>query len=151
MIDRITKSLLKDFQAKFSNFSSDLKGEDLFEHFVNYTILEKKLEERIDEECLDRINIGKNKTIGIDGFCILINKHLITSLDDLNDILCENNKPIAEIYFIQAKTENKFDIKNIGLFGEAINDFVSEKQTYGWNENATESINLFKELINHIN
>lgn len=41
MIDRITKSLLKDFQAKFSNFSSDLKGEDLFEHFVNYTILEK--------------------------------------------------------------------------------------------------------------
>ena len=148
MIDRITKSLLKDFQAKFSNFSSDLEEEDLFEHFVNYTILEKKLEERIDEECLDRINIGKNKTIGIDGFCILINKHLITSLDDLNDILCENNKPIAEIYFIQAKTENKFNIKNIGLFGDAIDDFVSEKQAYEWNENASESINLFKELIN---
>ena len=78
MIDRITQSLLKDFQSKF-DFDS-LEENDLFEHFVNYSILEKKLEDRLDEDALDSINIGKNGTFGLDGFAILINKHLITSI-----------------------------------------------------------------------
>lgn len=39
MIDRITQSLLKDFETKFD--FQGLKENDLFEHFVNYTILEK--------------------------------------------------------------------------------------------------------------
>ncbi|MEK6494852.1 AIPR family protein [Myroides odoratimimus] len=144
MIDRITQSLLKDFRNKFD--FEDLKENDLFEHFVNYTILEKRLEDRIDGDSLNAINIGVNGTFGLDGFAILINKHLITSIEDLNAILDNNIKPIAEVYFIQAKTSNNFDVKEISSFGNSIEDFVSIEQKYSWNVNAVNLIELFKHL-----
>ena len=149
MIDRITQSLLKDFETKFD--FQDLKENDLFEHFVNYTILEKKLEDRIDEDSLNSINIGINGTFGLDGFAILVNKHLITSIEDLDTILDNNSKPIAEVYFIQAKTSNSFEIKEISSFGNSIEDFVSIEQKYTWNENAKNFIELFKHLTSRAN
>ena len=102
MIDRITKSLIKDFTSKF-DFSQITDETVIFEHFVNYIILEKKLEDRLDEENLEKINIGINGTFGLDGFCILLNKHLITTKEDLNEIISNNVKPVAEVFFIKAK------------------------------------------------
>jgi hypothetical protein len=149
MIDRITQSLLKDFQTKLD--FEDIKENDLFEHFVNYTILEKKLEDRIDEDALNLINIGVNGTFGLDGFAILVNKHLITSIEDLNEILGNNSKPSAEVFFIQAKTSNNFEVKEISSFGNSIEDFVSISQKYSWNENAKNFIELFKHLTSRAN
>src|SRR5690606_10787436 len=134
MIDRITLSLIKDFQSKFDFANS--KENELFEHFVNYTILEKKLEDRLDEDALNLINIGINGTFGLDGFAILINKHLITTIEDLDLILDKNTKPTADVFFIQSKTSNNFDIKEISSFGNSIEDFVSIEQNYIWNQNA---------------
>lgn len=150
MIDRITQSLLKDFTSKF-DFSQGNDETVIFEHFVNYTILEKKLEERLDEDSIEKLNIGINGTFGIDGFCILINKHLITSAEDLDEIISSNNKPSAEVYFIQAKTSNSFEVKQISSFGDAIEDFVSIDQKYKWSDEAIKSIELFKELTNRAN
>lgn len=149
MIDRITQSLLKDFEEKFS--FSDIDQTTLFEHFVNYTILEKKLEDRSDEDTLNSVNIGTNGTFGLDGFAILINKHLITSIEDLDEILDKNSEPNAEVHFIQAKTSNKFDVKEISSFGNAIDDFVSIDQRYSWNSGSLEYIKLFKRLTERAN
>lgn len=149
MIDRITQSLLKDFQTKLD--FEDTKESDLFEHFVNYTILEKKLEDRIDEDSLSLINIGINGTFGLDGFAILVNKHLITSIEDLDEIIDNNTKPTAEVFFIQAKTSNNFEVKEISSFGNSIEDFVSISQKYSWNDNAKIFIELFKHLTNRAN
>lgn len=149
MIDRITQSLLKNFQSKF-DFES-VQENDLFEHFVNYTILEKKLEDRLDEDALNLVNIGVNGTFGLDGFAILINKHLITSIEDLDEILNNNSKPTAEVFFIQSKTSNSFDVKEISSFGNSIEDFVSIAQKYSWNQNAKNFIELFKHLTNRAN
>jgi len=149
MIDRITQSLLKNFQSKFD--FEDVQESDLFEHFVNYTILEKKLEDRLDEDALELINIGSNGTFGLDGFAILVNKHLITSIEDLDQILDNNTKPTAEVYFIQSKTSNHFEIKEISSFGNSIEDFVSITQKYSWNQNAKDFIGLFKHLTNRAN
>jgi len=150
MIDRITQSLIKDFKSKF-DFDDNTPDTEIFEHFANYTILEKKLEDRIDDEALMSINIGKNGTIGLDGFCILINKHMISSLEDLNEIIDKNNKPTAEVFFIQSKTSNSFEIKEISSFGSTIEDFVSIEQKYAWNTNSLEKIQLFKQLTNRAN
>ena len=150
MIDRITKSLIKDFTTKF-DFSEITDETVVFEHFVNYTILEKKLEDRLDEDSLEKINIGINGTFGLDGFCILINKHLITNKEDLNEIITNNTKPFAEVFFIQAKTSNSFEIKEISSFGDAIEDFVAIEQKYKWSNNSMVSIELFKELTNRAN
>lgn len=149
MIDRITQSLLKDFEDKFT-FNS-IKETTLFEHFVNYTILEKKLEDRSNEDTLSSVNIGTDGTFGLDGFAILINKHLITSIEDLDEILDSNIKPTAEVYFIQAKTSNSFDVKEISSFGNAIDDFVSIEQRYSWNPNSVLYIKLFKRLTERAN
>ncbi|MDP3680349.1 MAG: AIPR family protein [Flavobacterium sp.] len=150
MIDRITKSLIKDFTSKF-DFSEITDETVIFEHFVNYTILEKKLEDRLDEENLEKINIGINGTFGLDGFCILINKHLITTKEDLNEIISNNVKPFAEVFFIQAKTSNSFEVKEISSFGNAIEDFVAIEQKFKWSESSLASIELFKELTNRAN
>lgn len=149
-IDRVTNSLIKDFLEKF-NFPKDMKDSQKFEHFVNYIVLEKFLEERLDIDILESINIGQNGTIGIDGFCILINNRLISSIDDLKDALSSSKKPSADVFFIQAKTENKFSVNSINSFGDVIDDFVSENQQYTWTDNAKDSINLFKYLIDNIN
>lgn len=149
MIDRITLSLLKDFQSKFDFENS--KENELFEHFVNYTILEKKLEDRFDEDALNLINIGINGTFGLDGFAILINKHLITTIEDLDLILDKNTKPTADVFFIQSKTSNNFDVKEISSFGNSIEDFVSIEQKYSWNQNAKNFIKLFKHLTSRAN
>lgn len=148
MIDRITKSLLKNFQNKFD--FQGINENDLFEHLVNYTVLERRLEDRIDEDTLDIINIGQNGTFGLDGFALLINKHLITSIEDLDEILTNNSEPLAEVYFIQAKTSNKFDSKEISSFGNSIEDFISEKQNYSWNSNGRKFIELFNHLIDKV-
>ena len=150
MIDRITQSLIKDFTSKFDFSDIDDKNV-VFEHFVNYTILEKKLEDRLNEENLEKINIGINGTIGLDGFCILINKHLISTKEDLIDIMSNNTKPTAEVFFIQAKTSNSFEIKEISSFGNAIEDFVAIEQKYKWSPNSVLAIDLFKELTNRAN
>lgn len=150
MIDRITSRSLKDFKSKFY-FGDEIDDVDLFEHFINYIVLEKKLEERIDEDALIDINIGVGGTIGLDGFCILINNKLINSIEDLAEILDSNIKPRAEVFFIQAKTESKFDTKDVGHFGESVDDFVSEVPKFNWTLHARCSIELFKYLIDNSN
>ena len=150
MIDRITQSFLKDFKIKF-DFKEITDEKVIFEHFVNYTVLEKKLEDRLDEENLEKINIGANHTFGLDGFCILINKHLITTKEDLNEIISKNTKPLAEVFFIQAKTTNSFETALISSFGNAIEDFISTEQKYKWSPSSLLSIDLFKELTDRGN
>lgn len=148
-MDRVTKSLLKAFQAKF-DFSSVLDDSELFEHFVNYIVLEKRLEDSIDNDLLDQINIGKNGTFGLDGFCLLINKIPVFNLDDLNYCFEKYPNPTAEVYFLQIKTSTKFEVKEVGQFGDAIVDFISETPKYKWSENANKSIELIQKLINNI-
>lgn len=141
-------SLLKEFQSKF-DFPNDIDDKDLFEHFVNYVILEKKLDDRIDEDIFLELNIGKDGTFAIDGFCILINKQIITSIDDLKEILNQTSKPKAEVFFIQAKTSREFNTKEIGNFGDGIEDFISLEQRYKWSEHAEKSIEILKYLIDN--
>ena len=146
MIDRLTKSSLKEFKLKL-NFKENIKEDELFEHFINYIILERKLDERIDEDFLDSINIGQNGTIGIDGFCMLINKQPITSKEELKELIEGRNDLSAEVFFIQSKTSNNFDSKEILNFGDAIEDFVSETQKLQWTDLAKNKIELFNYLI----
>lgn len=148
-MDRITKSYLNEFRVKF-DFEKEIAQDVLFEHFVNYTLLEKKIDESLDDETIEKINIGKNGTIGIDGFAILLNGHLVFNTDDIDLILDNNKKSIAEIYLIQSKTSPSFENKEISSFGNAILDFISEEQSYKWSKNAIEKIDLFNHLISRV-
>lgn len=145
-MDRVTSSFLKGFSKSFG--FEEIKDQSLlFEHFVNYTIIEPKTEYHFDVE---RVNIGIDGTIGIDGFCLLLNKQMIESIDELNDFMNEHKKCSAEIVFIQSKTSKSFDSKEIGNFGFAVNDFIAESQTLKWSEVAIENIELFNKFVERI-
>lgn len=142
-MDRIIKSFLNKFSKEF-DFESEKDITVLFEHFVNYTLIESKTDINFNPE---DINIGKYGTIGIDGFAILLNKQLIYSVDELNNFLNETSKCTAEIVFIQSKTSSKFESKEIENFGSAVEDFISEKPRFKWSDFALKKIDLFNKLI----
>jgi len=143
LMDRITKSYLDEFATSFG-FDSEKDETKQFEHFVNYSIIDQRIEERFD---IEETNIGKDSTIGLDGFAILLNKRVITNEDELNDLLKTHSDISAEIIFIQAKTSRNFETKEIGNFGWAITDFISEKPKIQWSDTAKEKIALFNKLI----
>lgn len=143
MMDRVTKSFLKEFSSSFG-FEHISDETLLFEHFVNYTIIEPKTEYRFE---IEKINIGTNGTIGIDGFALLLNKHFIDTEDELDEFLEQHKKCTAEVIFIQSKTSSRFDTKEIGNFGFSVGDFVGEKQTLKWSYNGLERIKLFNKFV----
>ena len=53
----------------------------------------------------------------------------------------------AEIVFIQSKTSKNFETKEIGNFGWAVNDFISEKPQISWSKIALEKIKLLNKLF----
>ena len=145
-MDRVTKSFLEDFR-KSNELPNGIEEKILFEHFANYSIVEPRTEFSFD---IEKINIGSDGTIGLDGFALIINKQLIFSEDELNDYLNFHKKSYAEVIFIQAKTSPKFDSKEIGGFGYAVNDFVSEEQKLRWSDSAIEKIKLFNSFVKKI-
>lgn len=144
-MDRITKSYLNEFVTSFG-FENEKDETKQFEHFVNYSIIDQRIEERVD---IEEVNIGKDSTIGLDGFAIILNKRVITNEDELNDLLKTHNDISAEIIFIQSKTARNFETKEIGNFGWAISDFISEKPKIQWPETAKGKISLFNKLISN--
>ena len=141
-MDRITKSYLDDFIKSFG-LEAEKNQTKQFEHFVDYTLVDRKVEERFDNE---ELNIGKDSTLGIDGFAIILNKRIIVNEDELNDFLSTHSNISAEIVFIQTKTSTTFNTKEIGNFGWAVTDFISESPKINWSK---EKIALFNKLIKH--
>jgi hypothetical protein len=144
-MDRITKSYLEEFVSSFG-FEKIKDETKQFEHFVNYTLIDQRIEERFD---IEEVNIGIDSTIGLDGFAIILNKRVINNDDELNDILRTHSDISAEIIFIQTKTSRNFETKEIGNFGWAIADFISEKPKIKWSASAKEKIDLFNTLISY--
>lgn len=123
-----------------------IEGEDYlkYEHFINYIVIEQYCYETFD---LEEVNVGGDGTVGIDGFAILINGIFVDNKENLIDILHSHKEPEAQVVFIQTKTSQKFDIKDIGNFGWAVTDFISEKPTINWSNDVLEKIDLFGALI----
>lgn len=142
-MDRITKSYLDKF-VKSCGFEQLNDTSKIFEHFVNYTVVEPKSEYRFD---IENLNIGSNGTIGIDGFALLLNGQMVESIDELDEFLEEHRKCSAEVIFVQSKTSKKFSRADIRGFGDAVSDFVAEEQSLIWSDVAKEKIKLLNSLI----
>ncbi len=145
-MDRITKSFLTDFTVSHG-FEYEKDETKQFEHFVNFTLLENKTEERFDVESL---NIGKDNTLGLDGFALVLNRQVIENQDMLEGFLKCHSSVHADIIFIQSKVSKHFDVKEIGGFGWAVSDFISEKPKIKWSKIAKAKIKLFNKLFENI-
>jgi hypothetical protein len=73
----------------------------------------------------DVIVRGGNDT-GIDAIAVIVNGSLITSVDELDDLLASSGYIEATFVFVQAKTGSGFNAGEIGTFCTGVRDFFSE-------------------------
>lgn len=90
---------------------------------------------------------------GIDGFAISVNGQLVDDASDFDEILQEGNSNNVRIGFLQAKTSEKYDTKDIARFLDAIRR-VTKAAGSGEFDNVEKSLwpktEILKEVIRKI-
>lgn len=121
-MDRIIQSYMESFLASQEIEEKDQSKQ--FEMFASYCAVEQHYTESYN---LTDILTAEGEDCGIDAIAIIINGTMITSEDEINDLI-ELNKKLSEIsfVFIQAKTSSNFDYGDIGTFGAGVKDFFSD-------------------------
>jgi hypothetical protein len=123
-MDRITKSLVKDFILN-QGIISESESSD-FEKFSNFSIISLEYQKSFD---IDFVTVGDGNDTALDGIAILANGVLIENTDEIDDLLEKNGFLEVEFIFIQSKTSSSFDSGEIGKFLYGVKDFFSETPT----------------------
>lgn len=121
-MDRITQSYMNAFLSSEQIVEKDQSKQ--FEMFAAYCAVEQHYS---DNYALTDIMVGEGGDCGIDALAIIANGTMITSKEEIDDLL-DINKNFSEIsfVFIQAKTSSGFDYGDMGTFGAGVKDFFSE-------------------------
>jgi hypothetical protein len=134
-LDRITESLLQEFSQQ--NNLETLTESKRFEHFTAYIVLKSEHPETFDTHDLvvgsDANNAGGVDT-GIDGISVIVNNHLITDIDEVEDATAGSGPLEVKFLFTQAETSSHFDGAKIGTFGFGVLDFFSDTPKLKQNE-----------------
>lgn len=121
-MDRIVQSYMESFLT--SQQIEEKEQSKQFEMFASYCAVEQHY---TDMYSLADIITAEGGDCGIDAIAIIINGTMITSEDEVDDLI-ELNKSLSEISFIfvQAKTSSNFDYGDLGTFGAGVKDFFSD-------------------------
>lgn len=130
----IIKSKLANY--KNQNCLEDLTEDELFERFVNQTILTKYNSSAFDyaSELLDRICVGGPNDMGIDGIAIKINGNLIANDSDIYSEIERRNELDIEFIFLQSKYKRSFSFTEYVKFTTGIEKFLSNNPSTPYNE-----------------
>lgn len=146
--DLILKKCFTDFQDAWQLRSTNEVMESMiFERFINYVILSQdELGTFVGRpELLEFCCTGGGADAKLDGVGIKMNGQLVSSIDDINQII-ENSKKIeVEFFVIQSKEATDFDSAAFSTFGVGVKNFFSDPLLP---EN--EKIKLIRELKNYI-
>jgi hypothetical protein len=141
-MDIVTKNLLRTFHSEES-LPIDVTEGVLFEHFANFCILAKEYSE---EFSLDDIHTGEGGDMAIDGIAILVNGNLIANADEIDDLAQSNKYIEAELVFIQAKSESKFDGAAISNFLFGVRDIFNSSSRIPKSDKVKEKIALINSI-----
>jgi len=142
-MDRITKSLLKEFIQ--DNDLQSLSESEQFEHFGAYLLTSRHY---TDSFTTDDICVGGGGDIGIDSISIITNGCLINEPEEITD-LCETNGYLeVTLVFVQAETSSSFETSKIGQFGFGAFDFFSENPSLPQNANVQRNMAIVNEIYN---
>ena len=109
-MDRIVQSYMESFLSSQQIEEKDLSKQ--FEMFAAFCAVEKHY---TDTYSHTDIITAEGGDCGIDAIAIIINGTMITSAEEVDDLI-ELNKKLSEIsfIFIQAKTSSNFDYGDMG-------------------------------------
>ncbi len=125
-VEPIISSRFKRFRVSYS--LEGMNDGEAFERFVCHTVLSNHQPDAFgaDESLLDSICVGGADDMGIDGAAIQLNGLLISSIDDVEDILGRNRRAQVEFIFVQSKLSRKFDVGEFLKFSSGVKDFLSD-------------------------
>lgn len=141
-MDKIVKGFLEDFQTQFDLL--DKKDDEAFENFCIYCIITKKLG-LCDNENVFNVSVGGGGDKGIDGFGVIVNDYLISTKEELLEVIENNGKIDVEFFFIQAKTSTSFDLGDVLKFYSGIDAIFND-----YNDSFSEELQEKKQLVDEI-
>lgn len=133
-MDRIIQNLMDNYIS--SHQIQDAEQDKKFEKFAAYCTVAQHYEDQYD---IDDIMLGGGNDCGIDAMAIIVNGHMITSPDEIDDLI-SINKGLSDIEFVlvQSKTTPGFSSGDIGTFGAGAKDFFSVEHHMVRNEQIIE-------------
>jgi len=147
-MERITKSYLNKFIDQFGYENKPEFLSENFEKFCSYLIISNELPNQgLNSEDFDNVSVGKNK--GIDSICFIVNGKLVSSTQEIEDLLDINGYIESTLIFIQTKTSEKFEDSEIGNFGDTIKDYLSDKPQYEFTKEAKDSHDILLYLYDN--
>ncbi|AJY74291.1 AIPR family protein [Paenibacillus beijingensis] len=145
-MDLITGRYFEKFLTEFG-ISGGL-SERNFEKFINYSVLFPK---NISNFNLSSVSTGDGGDCAIDGLAIVLNNKYISTLGELEDILGSGMEFSVEMYFIQSKTSDKFEGKEMLQFGNGVLDVfkIGDGVTKVRNEKIKEKCKMIQMLLDN--
>jgi AIPR protein len=142
---RIISSHLKTFSKEHEiEFMDEQKR---FENFVNYCVASKYYSGRIDPSDITTSDVDA----GIDGIIVIADGELVTTEEEVN-LIFESHKRNIEVdfIFIQSKTSEKFEKKEITNFGDGVYDFLSEDPVLPHDDVLSEAHKIFNKIVDNV-
>jgi len=142
-MDRITQSLVNEFKTAHS--LERLAESNLFERFVNYVAVSS-----IHQEVFDTADVSvDDDSYGLDGIAIIANGALVTTPDEVRDLVETNGYLEVTFVFTQAKASSSFDNSVIGGIEFAVSDFFKESPQLPQTEFVKNAALVANEIISH--
>lgn len=144
--NKIIAGYLKDFKEDFEIHEQD--DDKAFEKFTNYCVFSRVHPEAFtsDFEKLDNLNIGGGEDTGIDGLAIIVNEHLVSSIEEIEGLKKYHKRLDVRFIFVQSKTSPEFKAEKVATFIFGVKDFFREEPSIRYNHN----IKLCRELKEYI-
>jgi Mor family transcriptional regulator len=120
-MDRITRSYLGTFKEEQS--LGDLSEDKAFELFADYCVVSDAYDDEFD---VGDVHVGGGDDLGLDGISIIVNGAMVTSAEEVEDLLGVNGYIDATFVFVQAKTSSNFNGEQIGAFFDGVDEFFEE-------------------------
>jgi AIPR protein len=142
---RIISSHLKTFSNEHEIES--MEEQKRFEYFVNYCVASKFYSGRIDPSDITT----SDDDAGIDGIIIIADGELVTTEEEINSIFESHKRNIeVEFIFIQSKTSEKLEKKEITNFGVGVYDFLSERPEFPHDDVLSEAHKVFNKIVDNV-
>ncbi|GAA0244988.1 AIPR family protein [Cryptosporangium japonicum] len=107
-----------------------LSESDAFEHFVNYCVIADSVDTEID---ISDLHVGGADDLGLDGAAILVNGNLVTSSEEVIDLLAINGYLEVRFMFVQAKTSSTFSGMQMMTLFDGVDELFADEMTQAAN------------------
>ena len=144
MRDRILTAFLHTFVDKFG--LGQLEEPSAFEHLTTHCVISKHTPESFDP---GEIMVAGSGDIGLDGVGVLVNDHMVSSVEDVEHFQETLRRLDVQFVFVQAKTSPRFDSADIGTFISGVRQFFQSDPPAAANERISALHGLKEHIFDH--